>query len=146
MGIHPRNGQVGSPGCPKLQIYLYHFAGNGGQFSTLKAKEGVNALPLRQKRGSMFYVYSPKFSWKLTFWPKSGPVDKFWQKHWVNGHFLAKNWIYVMIYEDGKIECGKWRATISATLDTATIPGTTQTLMTALHVHFEVSLLVTPLM
>ena len=30
--------------------------------------------------------------------------------------------IYGMIYEDEKIECGKWRATIAATLDTATIP------------------------
>ncbi len=31
--------------------------------------------------------------------------------------------IYALIYEDGKIKCGKWRATITATLDTATIPG-----------------------
>ncbi len=36
-----------------------------------------------------------------------------------------------MIYEDKKIECEKWRATVTATLDTATIPGTIQTLMTA---------------
>ena len=39
--------------------------------------------------------------------------------------------IYVMIYEDEIIECEKWRATITASLDTATIPGTIQTLMTA---------------
>ncbi len=32
--------------------------------------------------------------------------------------------IYVMIYEDEKIECEKWQATITATLDAATIPGT----------------------
>ena len=38
--------------------------------------------------------------------------------------------IYVMIYEDEKIECEKWRATVTATLVTATIPGTIQTLMT----------------
>ena len=31
--------------------------------------------------------------------------------------------MYVMIYEDEKIECEKWRATITATLDRATIPG-----------------------
>ncbi len=39
--------------------------------------------------------------------------------------------IYVMIYKDEKIECEKWRATVTATLDTATMPGTIQTLMTA---------------
>ncbi len=37
-----------------------------------------------------------------------------------------------MIYKDGKIECGKLRASVSATLDTATIPGTIQTQMTAI--------------
>ena len=34
-----------------------------------------------------------------------------------------------MIYEDEKIEWEKWRATVTATLVTATIPGTIQTLM-----------------
>ena len=36
-----------------------------------------------------------------------------------------------MIYGDEKIECEKWRATITATFNTATIQGTIQTLMTA---------------
>ncbi len=34
-----------------------------------------------------------------------------------------------MIYEDGKIECEKWQATVTAPLHTATIPGTIQTLI-----------------
>ena len=46
------------------------------------------------------------------------------------------NWIYVIIYEDEKIECGKWRATVTATSDAATIPGTIQTVMTASMVTY----------
>ena len=56
-GTHPLKGRVGSPGCRKRKIYLYHFVKKGGQFSTFKAKKGVNALPLKQKRGSMLYHF-----------------------------------------------------------------------------------------
>ncbi len=39
----------------------------------------------------MLYLSGPKFVEKSTFWLKPGPVDKFWQKLWVNDHFLAQN-------------------------------------------------------
>ena len=43
-------------------------------------------------------------------------------------------WIYVVIYEDGKIECGKWQATVTAPLDTAT---KLDTILPEMHAGFE---------
>ncbi len=43
-GTHPQKGRVGSPGCQKCEIYLYHFAKKGGLFSTFKAKRVVNGV------------------------------------------------------------------------------------------------------
>ena len=66
-GTDPRKGRVGSPGCRKHEIYLYHFVKKGGQFSTFKAKRGVNALPLKLKRGSMLYRFGQNLHKSLYF-------------------------------------------------------------------------------
>ena len=61
----------------------------------------------------------------------SSPL-KFWPK------LSTPSQIYVMIYEDEKIECGKWQATITATSDTATIKGTIQTLISLIGLFLGV--------
>ena len=75
------------PKMPNLPLQFWQKTG----VCTFKAKQRGQCSTFKAKKGSMLYLSGPKFAEKFTFRPKSEPVDKFWWKLWVNGHFFAQN-------------------------------------------------------
>ena len=91
---------VGSPGCWKLQIYLYHFAKKGALCSTFKAKKGGQCstfpAPKSQYFGRNLFQWTnfdKNFGEMVTLWV--GPLlpDSVQQESWRDLHLTSrKQW------------------------------------------------------